>query len=396
MNGFVARQPIFDARGEVFAYELLFRPGPDNAFGPGDRDRASTSLIRDTLEVFGFDALTQGRRAFVNVTRKVLVSGLYRALPPARTVLELLETVEADDEVLLACGRAKAEGYLLALDDFVLRPELVPLLPLADFIKVDFQEADPALRAGWAPVLSGLSARLVAEKVETAAQLLDAQAEGFSYFQGYFFERPQMLSRRTLAPFKRHALRLLSGLHGPRADHAQLEALIRQEGALAGRLLSDLQAAGRGIESVGQARELLGERRFRRWASLVLVSALGDDRPRALVSTCLLRARFAELAAERCGAGTDALFLAGLVSALDVLVDRPREELLAQLPWPAPALAALGDGDEPEALVLRLVLAYERGAWTEVSALARRLGLREAVVPDFFRESVQWTHRLLG
>src|SRR3712207_5293104 len=103
MTGFVARQPIFDGRGQVFAYELLFRPGPTNEVGVGDRDAASASVMVDSLQLFGFEALTSGRRAFVNVTRRTLVEGLFRQLPSKRTVIELLETVEADDAVVRAC-----------------------------------------------------------------------------------------------------------------------------------------------------------------------------------------------------------------------------------------------------------------------------------------------------
>ncbi len=143
MDVFVARQPIFDSRTSVYAYELLFRSGAENVFSSSDPDAASARVMADSSSLFGLDSLTAGRRAFVNVTRRVLIEGLCLLLPKDWLVVELLETIEPDPEVVAACRDLKDAGYPLALDDFVDRPDYAPLIELADFIKVDFMATGP-------------------------------------------------------------------------------------------------------------------------------------------------------------------------------------------------------------------------------------------------------------
>lgn len=394
MSLFVARQPIFDSRGNVFAYELLFRPGPQNVFGPGDRDRASAAVIDDSLRVFGFDTLTAGRRAFVNVTRQVLVEGLIRRLPPERTVVEVLETVEADPEVVAAVAGLKQDGYLIALDDFVLRPSLEPLLPFADFLKIDFLETTADARRYWMHRLDDLAVRLLAEKVERRAHFDQALSEGFSYFQGYWLERPEMVQAHVVPPFKRHALGVLSALQDHAYDFTRLEALVHQAPGLADRLLEDLNGTPglRGkIQSVRQAQSLLGDQAFRRWATLVAFAAVGEDRPRELVSSALVRARMCELVAQRAGLDDHRLFLAGLFTGLGGLVGRPLDALAVDLHLPSGlAGALLGRESSRDAAVVALALAYEHGAWGDVTRRAGEAGIAEDRLPAAFRQALSW------
>jgi c-di-GMP-related signal transduction protein len=123
MDVFVARQPILDSRRRTTAYELLFRSGPENVFPRVDGTFASARVLHDSLHVFGLDTLAPRKRVYINVTRDILLKDVVRVLPPERIVVEILETVTPDDEVLAVCRRLKREGYLIALDDFVFRPD---------------------------------------------------------------------------------------------------------------------------------------------------------------------------------------------------------------------------------------------------------------------------------
>jgi EAL and modified HD-GYP domain-containing signal transduction protein len=399
MFGFVARQPIFDSRGSLFAYELLFRPGIENTFGDHDHDEASASVIQSTLSGVGLEALTGRHRAFINVTRQILLDGLFYGLPAARTVVELLETVEADEAVLTACAKLKEAGYLLALDDFVLRPALEPLLKFADFIKVDFLATTASERRTWLHRLKPFSVRLLAEKIETRALFERALSEGFTYFQGYYFQRPEMFAPAVIPPFKLNALRIIRDLNETRFDMDRIEDIVRQEGDLAQRLLEDLnagQAPGRApIRRVSQARDLLGDVAFRRWGSLVALASLGDDRPPEFVATCLVRARFCELLAQKVGhANAGSLFLIGLLSAVDALVGRPLSEILVEMKLAPEVEDALLLKPGLAGDVLHLVTTYERGDWAEVSRCTKEMGVQEDRVPAMFRQAVEWTNRM--
>lgn len=117
LEKFIARQPIFDLRLRVFAYELLFRGGPQNAFQP--YANASASVIADSITLFDLQLLTGHARAFVNVDELALRLGAPRLLPPNRIVVEILETVQPTDEILALCRGLRDAGYFFALDDFV-------------------------------------------------------------------------------------------------------------------------------------------------------------------------------------------------------------------------------------------------------------------------------------
>ncbi|MBW2139574.1 MAG: EAL domain-containing protein, partial [Deltaproteobacteria bacterium] len=131
-EAFVTRQPIFDRKENIFAYELLFRSGLDNFFKHQNGDQASSKVIVDTFLLFGLERMTGNRRAFINFTHDLLISGYASILPKQNLVVEILEDVELDEEVEAACKKLKEAGYMLALDDFADHEDYASLLSMAD------------------------------------------------------------------------------------------------------------------------------------------------------------------------------------------------------------------------------------------------------------------------
>jgi c-di-GMP-related signal transduction protein len=185
---FVARQPIFDQAQQVFGYELLFRNGLENYFSGSDPDAACCNTLDSSL-LMGIDFLCAGTRAFINCTRDVLLRGLVTLLPSASTVVEA-----PDAEVYSACQSLKRAGYMIALDDFVPGDPREPLIDLADIIKVDLIRTP---HSKWQSMVTRYAPQriaMLAEKVETQSVFSVTSAMGFDYFQGYFFQKPVVLS----------------------------------------------------------------------------------------------------------------------------------------------------------------------------------------------------------
>ncbi len=396
-NCFVARQPILDARRRVFGYELLFRSGYGTQFTHPDGDDASLRVIDSSLSVFGLDALTAGKRAFINFTRDVLLGEHAYLLPPRQTIVELLETVEPDEHVLDACRRLKQAGYVLALDDYAGDPVSEPFLVLADIIKVDFRALAPEQRGQVARRLAPQGVKLLAEKVETWEEYREATELGYTYFQGYFFCRPETLSRQTLAPSRANHLRLLEELNRPQIDLARVERVIKQEASLALKLLSYINSVlfgfGGRVQSIRHATTLLGPKKLRRWAMLTATMGLCDGKPPELLVTCLVRARFCELLGDRAGLDSDGadLFLTGLLSLIDAVLDRPLDEALSQFAVPAAIREAIQDGSGPAGRACALARAYESGDWDRIADEANRLGVPLVAVADAYRRAVEWS-----
>lgn len=390
---FIARQPIFDKRLRVYAYELLFRGGPQNYFQPSRN--AASSVIADSMTLFDLQNLTGNARAFVNVDELALRLGAPRLLPPDRIVVEILETVAPTDEIVRICRDLRDAGYILALDDFLDHPKLAPLVELAQFLKVDFQLLDADGRERLAQKYRNNSVALLAEKVETEDELAEARNLGFSYFQGYFFCKPSMIETRDIPGNKLVQLELLNAVAATELNYPAIELLLKREPSLLYRLLRYLNSPLLGlraeVHSVRQALSLLGENEFRRWVSIFSVVAMSGGKPPELVHTALTRAYFCEDFSGAVGLKEkhSSLFLMGLLSVVDALLDKPIAEVLSSLPVSQEVKTALTGGENRFRDVYELLLALERGEWLQLSAHVQRLGCPEDTIPDSYQAAIK-------
>lgn len=400
LEKFIARQPIFDDKLKLFAYELLFRASSKNVFQP--YKDASDRVVVDSTMLFGLQSLTGHTKAFVNLDLAALQRGTARLLPPDQVIIEILENIAPTQEVVHLCAELCNDGYTLALDDYLGHPKWEPLLPLVKFLKVDFRGCDPPARAAIAnrhrnkldpsAASSPNAMRLLAEKIETNDELLEARSLGYTYFQGYFFCKPVTLSAREIPGNKLNCLRLLHLVASPDFSYDAVEQLLKTDPALVYKLLRYLNSwlvAVRGeIHSIREAIALLGEKEFRRWISVLAVVAMASDKPHELIRTALTRAFFCEalapilpVAAPLSVQSSD-LFLMGLLSVTDAILDRPMEQVLATLPIAPEVRAALCGADNPHRDAFELLLAYERADWSALSAASARLGIDESAVAD--------------
>ncbi len=385
---FIARQPILDTRLQVFAYELLFRGGPQNSFQPFAN--AASSVIADSITLFDLDMLTGHARAFVNVDEMALRLGAPRLLPADRIVVEILETVRPTEEILGACRELRSAGYQLALDDFVDSPGIAPLVEFASFLKIDFQMFDARARSALARKYADNHIRLLAEKVETESEFREARDLGFSYFQGYFFCKPSMVETREIPGNKAIQLQLLTAVAAPELRFDFIENLLKQEPSLLYRLLRYLNSPILGlrseVRSVRHAIVLLGENEFRRWASIFAIISMSTGKSPELIRTALTRAFFCEEFSAAAGLREKgpSLFLMGLLSVTDALLDKPMREVLKALPVIQEVKIALCGGTNHFRDVFELVLALERAEWIRLSDIAARIGCDEGKIPDSY------------
>ncbi|RMF93553.1 MAG: HDOD domain-containing protein [Nitrospinota bacterium] len=394
---FVARQPIFDRQQRVYAYELLFRSGPENFFTPVDGDKASSKVMTDSFLLIGGLDITGGKRAFINFTRDLLLQEYASLFPPEWIVVEILETVGAEPEVIAACQKLKRQGYLLALDDVDGSWKgQKPLIELADILKIDFALTSPEERKALQRHLPSPKVHLLAEKVETREEFRQAVESGYTYFQGYFFQKPEILSSKDVPKFKVNYLTLLQEVNQPELDFQRIETVLKRELSLSYKLLRYINSAAFGlrskVHSLRQALVLLGETAFKKWASLMILADLGRDKPSELVVSSIIRAKFAELLAPLLGLHDreSDLFLLGMFSQIDVLIGRPMTELIRELPLPEDVKHALSGKENRLRTVYEAILAYEKGEWERFATLLSSLGGEEAPVSELYLQAVSW------
>jgi c-di-GMP-related signal transduction protein len=393
---FLGRQPILDADRHLFGYELLYRGGNTDHFS-GDREQATREVVDHWLMLIPDQ---NPPASFVNCTRTALVDGLITLLPPGSTVVEILEDVDPDPEVINCCLTLKSKGYRFALDGFLPRPSRAPFLALADFVKIDFKTADFLARRAIYALASGTQARLVAEKIETDTQLRIAKSEGCTLFQGYFFSQPVLVESRAVPPNHLVYLNLLAQLQRGPADLRKLEKVISADASLCYRMLrlanSALQAHPGVITTINEALLMVGEDALRRMITVAMAGAAGAQRSPAITSMVLTRARFCERIAPSLSEDPAQLYLLGMLSLLDVLLQTPFPRILQTLPIGNEMKLALAGEQSRPGLVLALVRSLESCDWPRCEEISQQLALPEDTIASLYAESVRWASTMIA
>jgi EAL and modified HD-GYP domain-containing signal transduction protein len=400
-NRFLARQPILTRDRKFFAYEILSRYGPENYCRPKEGSAVSVNAM-DELFLMGVRTMTEGLPAFLNCTREFLLNDYLTLMPKELVVGEILETVEPDDEVLMACQRMKTQGYRLALDDYCDLPQTQAFLDIADFVKIDVLMTSFAEQRRVVEACHRRNIPAIAEKVETDEQFRLCSDIGYDYFQGYFFCRPQIVERRSVPANKSVYLQLLAAANEPVFNIHKISQLFRRDVSLSYRLLRYLNSPIFGfqaeIRSIPHALTLLGEHPLRKWVSLVSVAALGDEVADGLLRLPLLRARFCELIGTKIEMRreTNELFLLGLLSVMDALLNMRMSDVLAEIPVNDEIRRALLGQSSRYRTIFEVVLDYESGTWEQLAHSARHVGLHEQFLPDLYLRSVRWVTEVLA
>jgi EAL and modified HD-GYP domain-containing signal transduction protein len=402
---FVARQPIFELGRGLFGYELLFRRDGDADFAEvGDSAYMSAEVIVVAMLGMGLRNISKGGTVFVNFSRGQLLNESWTLFEPDSVVIELLETVECNDETIDACRRMVDAGYRLALDDYVYADETRPLLELASIAKIDVLNRSERELATVARQVSPTGVRLLAERVETSTMRDQCAALGFDLFQGYLFGRPETLSKTDVSPGHLAIMRLLNLLQDPNTTDATLAAAFQSDVALSYKLLRIVNAAsmgGRGITSISHALRLVGREMLHRWLAVILVASLGDkgDVSHEVALTSITRARMCELlAASSSGRSRQvgSAFIVGLLSLLDVLLDVPMPKILSRLELSSEIQSALIMRGGPLGMPLQLVESYEQANWDAARGLASDTNVSEDALPGIYMDALDWAARQIA
>jgi EAL and modified HD-GYP domain-containing signal transduction protein len=400
---FIARQPILGLNRRVYGYELLYGSNVCNDPDDTQASVATTELIANGLLTIGLARLVGNGFAFIGFNRELLLSDVPLMLPARNVIVEVLKTVKIDDAVVARCRELKKLGFQLALDSVSAIDRLRPLAVLADIAKVDFRHSGPAGQERIASDFSGSQTRLMAARVETEEEFERALRLGYSYFQGYFFARPTIVTANRVSSQKSTYLQVFNELTHEDLNYTQLERLFKQDPPMTYRLLRYLNSAifswTRPIHSIRHALSLLGDEELRRWVGLLGLASLAEGRPGALIVAAMIRGRFCELLSSRTPLSSRAseLFLTGLLSLFDKVLQCPMAGVVEGLGLNTDVCEALlGGADDSSwlARVLSLTLAWERGDWDEVTELTRSLNVDTAFVADVYAQAVTWSDRM--
>jgi c-di-GMP-related signal transduction protein len=396
MDVYVARQPVFNKNKKLYGYELLFRDGLSNAFPNIDGDTATSKLLSNSFFSIGMSQLTAGKTAFINFPQSLLLKKIPMMFPSEKMMVEILEDVVASEQLISACTDIADAGYSLALDDFVFKNELQPLIDLADIIKIDFSLTPIDEIQKMVSRFKGNNIKLLAEKIETYEEFERALSMGFMYFQGYFFSKPEIISGKEIAPSKITLLQIVGEANKKDCSFERLEKLINRDVSISYKLLRYINSAffkrAREISTIKNAIILLGEMEIKRFISMVATAELASEKPDELVRASIIRARFCELLGtySQNGADISELFLMGLFSFIDAILDNKMEDIMQTLPLSRNIKQALLEEDGDLADYLKLVTSYEAANWETFSLIISKIKIDEKKIPEFYQDAVSW------
>jgi len=325
---FIGRQAILDRKMRLYGYELLFRAGTDNAFS-GDVEDATNQTIDNCLSMI---ACASSKNLFINCTRNSLVSMNVKLLPSETVVLEILETVTADAEVVRACRELKRWGFRLALDDFSPYENKGELVDIADYVKVDFRAYDAAARQEIYKIFQRRKIIFLAEKVETLVEVLQAETEGNTLFQGYFHARPEIIAEAQISTGKAVYLQLLAALAKSPMEVREIQRLLLLEPSLCYRLLRLANSAVYGIRhrisTIQAALNAVGEDAFRKLVTVVIAGKLPHSAVDRDAEQALERAYLCESLAAILNEDKAELYMTGMLSMMDRMLNIPMKQLV--------------------------------------------------------------------
>ncbi|WP_320009370.1 HDOD domain-containing protein [Maridesulfovibrio sp.] len=398
---FVARQPIFDRNGDVWGYELLYRASNTVSMDGSSPSTATSRVISDGLSL-ALDSVTDSKKILINFSRHMLLVESATVLPPEICIPEVLEDVGITPEIVSAVKRLKKAGYLIAVDDYVGQPGMEPMLKLADIVKVDMLGMKLSEVEKLSRTLTKYNCKLLAEKVENRGMFDLAVSLDYSYFQGFYFAKPELIEGRKISSCALTRFQLMKDLSSPDYCVNDVAKTISHDVGLSHRLLRYVSAVSHyaKIRSLSHAVAMLGLWPLKQWLMITMLSDTSrEDRSQELIYQSACRGKFMEIIADSIAGNKfdrDSLFLLGLFSNLDALLGLPMAEITGHLPLDDTLNNTLCGEETPLSGLLNMLKAVEAADWATVAAALQQYSIPETDAAEAYTKAGAWAHKTLA
>ena len=375
----ISCQPVIDREMRVSGYRVAYAALEADDLLARD-DRSEARLLSDVLCTVGLEDLIGSSRAHLMVSAELLLTVEIPPVHPDRAVLRMSHETATDPRLTATLEGLASRGYALALHAAPGRGCEHTPLDVFGVVEVDFSVWDEFEASALVPQIVAAGCTPLADGLRYYTEFEVAKALGFELFTGPFFTSPRVTSGRQVPAGDLSTVATLARLSGD-APIDELEQVIGRDLGLSVKLLRYINSAYFGmrskISSIRQAMMMLGSREVSRWALLTALSG-GPTTSRELTVMALTRAHMCEQLGTADGeADGDELFLIGLLSLADALLDLPLEVVVAELPLADHVVQALLWRAGPAGSILDAAIAFERG---EFEAESLRLHRRTAGV----------------
>ena len=398
--------PLFDNSMNVPAYSifaqrenLLANPG---LLGTRSLDMASTVVGFEIVNNMGIDSLSNDSRVFVEVNNVSIYSRIEEACQatPSRVILLADKTIIPTDPYVARMKELKEKGFSLAIKGLAYTQfdDYAEILKLVDYIFLDHTRMNiNVAKSFFSSRYPGL--KLVAVDVNSRDDYESlTEKEGYALYEGEFFRVPVTSKGSDVSPLKANYIELMNIVNGPDFDLQDAADVISRDTALVISLLQMVNKMSRNSEitSVRHAAAMLGQKELKKWINTALTKELCSDRPSEITRLSLLRAKFAENIAPYFEKAlfSGELFLMGLFSVLDIILDKPMEEALSMVRVSKEIHDTLVERRGEFAPVLEFIENYENANFQAVSRQLMLLGIKDDDIYNAYVDALSWFSKM--
>jgi EAL and modified HD-GYP domain-containing signal transduction protein len=400
MDSFIARQPILNSSKKTFGYEVLYRNSSKNKYDQENPEEATLKVLVDLFTNYGINYIGKGLPVFINIP----LDTLKRAIPPTpkESVFFELSQQDIDSQKDFAFLRELFHsGFNLSHEGTDLpHPSIINFFKV---IKIDFT-ATPKDKRYMIPKYITPNILLIAHKVEDRKIYEEALEEGYKLFQGFYFSKPETLSKKDFTASQIELLNILKMLLSENLNWDKIEKEIKKNAYLTIKMLKLVNSSFFGfrceVNSILQAIVLLGKKQMIKWIMMILITE-NTSAPLELIKITLTRARLMQLLSQETSKKfkEEEYYLIGLLSLFDVITGFSKENLLVHLPLSETILNSIKGIDNPQTRsyvqALKLVELYEKGDWDNVISICYDLRIRHERMGNLYMEAISWAEGTL-
>lgn len=394
--------PLFNGNMDVCAYSIfaqrenyLLNP---RLLGPGSLDTASAILGINIINSMGIGTLAGNKEVFIEVNNISLFSDIEGSChAPAEKIVLLIDyKIHPESIYVKRINELKEKGYRFAIRKLKIEQfeEYKPILNLMDFILLDHKK----IKISVAKVYFGSvypNIKLCAINVDSKEDFNRITENGGYYlYEGDFFHTPFIKEEKEVAPLKINYIELLNVVNDVDFDLTKAADVISKDTALVISLLGIANRMSRNSEitSVRNAVAMIGQRDLKRWINTAVTREICADKPNEVTRLSLLRAKFSENLSGAFGLATysEEIFLMGLFSVLDVILDTPMENALKLVKVSKNINEALLNGKGEFAELLNFIIKYEEADWFSVSRMMMLLNIDTDTVYQAYIDALTW------
>lgn len=394
--------PLFNGNMDVCAYSIfaqrenyLLNP---RLLGPGSLDTASAILGIDIINSMGIGTLAGNKEVFIEVNNISLFSDIEGSChAPAEKIVLLIDyKIHPESIYVKRINELKEKGYRFAIRKLKIEQfeEYKPILNLMDFILLDHKK----IKISVAKVYFGSvypNIKLCAINVDSKEDFNRITENGGYYlYEGDFFHTPFIKEEKEVAPLKINYIELLNVVNDVDFDLTKAADVISKDTALVISILGIANRMSRNSEitSVRNAVAMIGQRDLKRWINTAVTREICADKPNEVTRLSLLRAKFSENLSGAFGLATysEEIFLMGLFSVLDVILDTPMENALKLVKVSKNINEALLNGKGEFAELLNFIIKYEEADWFSVSRMMMLLNIDTDTVYQAYIDALTW------